>query len=299
MRSALGALLALLSLGGCGHRSREAITLQRMDKVVAQVKREVGYYISQYNRHIPERRATVSAPQAQGEGCGNGTLDFRLTSVVLSLTTTNVSTGSFDGGATIPTGTPLTVDLNASGSNATTNSQKLQFGSSILRNPDYVFVPSKDDPSTFELANTLGALRQSLLRASAAGPCFDASRNDADPANTFTIGFTVKKDLKAGGGIGFEVVKLGGSYERSVETENTVTVTFRPDGVEAAPSNHPRGRRRSPTAWILDAPASRPAAPARPPRPENPHCPNCWQLDPGDTAPTRDLDQALKLLDRH
>ena len=249
-----------------------------------------GFYISGYNRRARDRRQAHPV-LAQTNRCGDGNLDFRLTSVVLSLTTTDVRTASLDAGATISTGTPLTVDLNASGANATTNSQKLEFGSAILRNPDYVFPLNGDDPTTFQLANTLGALQRSLLKASASEPCFDASRSSADPANTFTIGFIVKKDRKAGGGIGFEVVKLGGSYERSVEMENTITVTFRPDEdvPPSRPAHLPVAPRKAPGCGGHPA-----GAPRRRRRPENLVCQGCRQiglLGPGPVPRPRPSSQ--------
>jgi hypothetical protein len=241
MKTAHAAVIPLaLLLGGCATRTGlpevNAIPIDRTDVVVAEVKRQVSLYqykVLELKQHPNEDGALVKAKRKKFV-CGDGEVDFDLTSVLMTLTTTASTSASGTVGANLPIVAPgqsigpsLTVSRNVD------NTQELNFTLyPIPVKPNFTYT-SKDSRSA--ISDALFNLRTSLIRgATFPGACL-ATYNwrdvKTDKGGSFKLGLTVTSDVKGGVDIKLAPVSANVSGEAKSVTGNTLTVMFQQTGI--------------------------------------------------------------------
>ncbi|WP_144023182.1 hypothetical protein [Burkholderia sp. AU15512] len=241
--SNLTVICPLLSvfLWGCG-TTVTAVRLDKVQDVQADIKRQVGVYLVQKNK---ARIATTAA--ADGYWCGNGSVDFDISRVKVTLLTVADTTTS--GNASGKTSPILTIKPSLSLENVSTStlvfSEWLEpdgYYSNIYTNPSLNKSSIDDAP----IAQALLTLRQGLIAAAQRDqvndsqlPCFSAvdrlANAGTDPGDTFTIDIKYLVDANGQVSLGIGPFTVGGGVESKITNQNTIQVSFVPSGAQSIP----------------------------------------------------------------
>ena len=161
-----------------------AIRVERMNAVIAEIKRQVSIFETEIGK-----QRHVSAPRERFN-CGSGNIDFELVSVTMTLTTTTETSA----GGSLGFSAPL-AGAKLNGGRTVTNTQELKFP---LFNapvpPGYVY---KGDGSNAPspISDALLGLRASLIDgAKKPGVCFytyNFHDPEKDEGGTYKLGLTV------------------------------------------------------------------------------------------------------------
>jgi hypothetical protein len=199
----------------------------QLQAVQTDLKRQLGVYLAE--------RETRTPPSGTLD-CGNGKIDFMVTTVTLDLKTTIDWTGGVGGKGTV--GSPISVLLpTATGTHE--NNQHLTFTQTLIP-------PALQDAALFDKANValleskpsaiadaIFALRDGLVTAAMRAPdgprlpCMTVVASDPkNEGGTFIIGINVSSDFS--GSITLGALNWGPEYERKSENDNTLTVSFVP-----------------------------------------------------------------------
>lgn len=154
-RGAIAAILAATTLVGCATTQSshiQPISSSAIQSVVDDMKRQVSVYVAYQN----SKQGTSSVINTSGsKPCGNGLIDFDITSVKLEILTTlesNVSSG-IDVGP-IVSGGGATVKTSFGTGRSFTNTQELVLVSDLLPNRSFAYPGTE----TIESAPIAGSL---------------------------------------------------------------------------------------------------------------------------------------------
>jgi len=159
--------------------------------------------------------------------CGNGLVSYDVTSVKFELVTTTEGTVTAGINASkIPVGTIATLDVGASQSRVTSDSQTLAFTDEVQLSPKYVgyYGGSMDDSP---IAKVLATMAETAI-AGANQPSNICFKSKAGDGNSYKIAISVSDDGKGNIGVGLAPAALTASGELKSTTGNTVTVSFGP-----------------------------------------------------------------------
>jgi hypothetical protein len=240
----------LLGLCGCAEQ-QQVVDISTVPKIQADLKRQIGVYIAA----VAARESYLKAHPSDGAiyWCGNGSLDFQITSVKLDLTTSLDKSDTISGSATVPLVTG-SVGPSVSGTADIANSQELTF-------TEYAFNPAAQpdeirnlsftdkDLESAPIAQSLLALRNGLIAASrkspqgAKGPqaCFSdvpietlligadpPKAGTTDAGNSFKLGVTITDSASEGITLKLGPVSLGNTLNQKMVEANAITVGFKP-----------------------------------------------------------------------
>ncbi|WDD92598.1 hypothetical protein Bsp3421_002616 [Burkholderia sp. FERM BP-3421] len=222
-------------LTGCGS-AVTAIDLSRVQDVQTDIKRQVGVYLVQKTRQPSQKFAS---PKGGGFWCGDGSIDFNITSIKVTLLTKLDTTISGNASGKI---TPvLTIKPSLSTENVATST--LVFNEWLEPSGYYadIYKDTKLQNTSLDdapIAKALLLLRADLIEAaqknSANGdplPCFSALNPlapQADLGNTFQLDITYLTDANGQVQVGVGPFTVGGGVESKLTDENTITVSFVP-----------------------------------------------------------------------
>lgn len=242
-----------------------AIPATRVGDAIFEVKKQLSAYdaaIALYKAH-PELDKDFIAASRKGFKCGKGLIQFEITSVALSLTTTNSSTLGASVGFSVPV-LPGSADISASGSGTVDNTQQLDvavYPAPLKPGFEYTVKASDRAP----LRDELLAVRKGFLDAATQeGACYyDYNYKDkkGDKGNTYKWGLAFTATGSAGVTLKLAPLTAGVSGEAKSVTGNTLTATFAQEslpggglGIGVTASDHGLG-------------APRQKKPPRPPKP--------------------------------
>src|SRR5262245_45179471 len=217
----LPVVISTLVSGCAALNSPQPISTSRIVEVVDDAKRQVSIYMSYQNSH-----RIVSKTRH----CGNALIDFDIKQVKLDLLSTFDATA--EGGISAE-GIPVSyipVGFTLTGSIEGTNTQELIFVAEPLANPNFVYIPSKDEAPA-PLAVTMASLREGLIRESDKPNrvCFRTVKGGGDESsNSFKYAVTVVTDASGKLTLGLAPLTLSASGETKSTTGNTITFTFAP-----------------------------------------------------------------------
>ena len=223
--SARVAMGLLVLTGGCATAPvRQVLDEKAIEKVQADIKRQVGVYLA----------ASAKKPPGEREEfwCGSGSIDFDISFVKAQLTTTVETIKNAGIKAKLPF---KAIEVDPSGSRKTdvTNTQELNYNLWPLARDQQIALP-KGDLETAPIAKVIMSLRDALIasaKKTAPGPqaCF-TDYNPAKPAedagNTFKLGLSFVNDVTGGFEITVWVLDLTNTTETKGTTGNTLTVSF-------------------------------------------------------------------------
>jgi len=238
----------LLTLCGCADQA-QVVDISSIPAIQADLKRQIGLYIAE----VSARETYLNAhPDDQAVyWCGNGSLDFMITSVKLDLTTSLDRSDTISGSASVPL-VNGSVGPAVSGANDVANTQELiftEYAFNPAAQPDEVRnqIVNDQDLATAPIAQSLLGLRNGLIAASrkssGKGPqaCFsdvplETMLKDADPGkggspdsgNSFRLGVTVTRSGSEGLTLKLGPVNLGNTLSQKMTASNTITVAFKP-----------------------------------------------------------------------
>jgi hypothetical protein len=242
-----GAITAALSvfLFGCSH-SQQVVNITSIPEIQADLKREVGVYIAVIAEHEAQyQKVGDQTPY----WCGNGSLDFMISSVKLDVATSTDISNAASGSASLPIGNP---QPSVSYSTDLSNTQELTF-------TEYPWNPAAQDPLVLQIphqpadiaaapiAATLLSLRNGLMAATkkndpnAVQACFsdvpiELLKPETDPSklsaagdgNTFKIGIAFTEQESGGLKIALGPLTLGDTLTNKDVASNSITVSFKP-----------------------------------------------------------------------
>lgn len=229
--------LGALFLPGCQTTPPQRLALDAgaLEKVQANIKREVGIYVANV------ANASKQRPDRSQFWCGSGDIDFDISSVKADLTVTNETIENAGITAKIPF-TAVTIGPSGKAIGDATNTQELIYNLWPLRG-DQQSVQFTDDidlskPAMADkapIAYTLWQLRTALIESDkktmAGGPqaCL-TDYNPASPAgdagNTVKLGLSFVSDKSGGLELTVSVLDITDSFESKGTTGNTLTVSF-------------------------------------------------------------------------
>ena len=217
--------LACISIAGCvtGPPTRQALTQGAIEKVQAEIKRQVGVYIA------------ASAQDSPGDPkefwCGSGNVGFDIASVKVELTVTDETIRNVGIKAKLPYNA-ITVGPSGSLKTDTTNTEVLTYSLWPLDASRQLSLPP-DDIKSAPIAEVLSSLRAGLINSSkrtAPGPqaCFTDYNPDkpSEAGNTFKLGLSFVNDVTGGFELNVWVLDLTATTESKGTTGNTLTVSF-------------------------------------------------------------------------
>ncbi|MER8447118.1 hypothetical protein NKH52_28430 [Mesorhizobium sp. M1066] len=198
------------------------ISRSSIQAVRAEVKRQLSIY-NAYQEDAVRKQLRVSKPMF----CGNGLVSYDVTTMKFEHVTTTEGTISAGVSASkIPVGTAATLDIGASQSRTTSDSQTLTFTDDVQRSPAYVgyYGGSMDDSP---IANVLATMAETAIDG-ANQPTNICFKSRAGDGNSYKIAITVTDDGKGNIGVGLAPAALTASGELKSTTGNTITVSFGP-----------------------------------------------------------------------
>jgi hypothetical protein len=217
--------LAFIAVSGCvtAPPTKQALTQAAMEKVQAEIKRQVGVYLAGSSHNSPGR--------AEDFWCGSGNLGFDIASVKAELTVTDETIHNAGIKAKLPFNA-ITVGPSGSLKTDVTNTQVLTYSLwplDVSQQPD---LPT-GDIKTAPIAEVLSSLRDALINSSkktAPGPqaCFTDYNPDkpSEAGNTFKLGLSFVNDVTGGFELNVWVLDLTATSESKGTTGNTLTVSF-------------------------------------------------------------------------
>ena len=246
-------LLPVIAASACANESpipdkSAAIDGARIDKVLALVKQEIGWFLYdsvQVDTKWPAlltdlgtKNGDVTIPVTPV--CGTGKIQFDVISVNMSFDRSITKTNTANAGFILPFG-PAGIGAKAtpsvSGSQGRTDRQSLSY---IYKPPTLTAfkrvvdtqMPAISDEEFAEqrkdaiIMPALNALRDGLIRTTQYFPCF-TNTNEKDKEQTLTLKVDLVETGKGSLGVKLVVADFGGSQEKTAKTGNTITVNFR------------------------------------------------------------------------
>jgi len=249
MKQAMGSVVLLLALSasGCATKLQKvnAIPVDRIDEVVREVKRQVSVYHSQVNqlKMDPSQDRVLVEAKRRGFVCGEGKIDFEITSVTMTLATTETKSASGSIGFSIPVVPAGSVGPSLSGSRTVDNVQELTIPlHTPLPGKNYVYPGNIEDAP---IATVLLGLRKALIDgATGPGSCmvtYNFRDKPHDKGGTYKLGLTITTTGKASLDIKLAPVAASAAGEAKSVTGNTLLVSFRQAGVFKDPELDPGG----------------------------------------------------------
>lgn len=223
-------LCGALLVAGCQAVPQNEGTPASVSDVVKKIKRDLGRY-QEYNE-----AALADGPL---KNACHGTVGLSIDNVKIQLTTQTDDKTTGTASLTLPVGSG-TFSPSLSSSTETKGSQTLTFSlyPQALENSKSgerrAELLKPIDALEYPIAASLQKLREGLLEASGAKPCFNLTPHagsDGKPAKddggTFAFGFTVINDVNGGGTLKFVVFSVGTTRDSQRQTGNMITVTFK------------------------------------------------------------------------
>lgn len=222
---------------GLSSESGVRVDPKQIDLVLARVKQEIGLFLDD-SVEVDKRWPALLNDLRIKPVCGNGKIDFTITSVKMEFEAVRDVSGGANAGLKIPV-LPSAAAANIS------PSVKANYENSATERVSYAYYPPTlaeykvalargahenipdDVRRTAAILPALNALRDALIRETAHYPCFRSTRaKDPDQEISFQVVLVDDKDVS--GGFDFYIVSLGSSVERKSTGGNTITVSFRP-----------------------------------------------------------------------
>ena len=231
--------LAYLNVTGCQTSGppKQALNTDAISAVQKEIKRQVGVYVL----------ASQAKPDAKAEefACGNGDVDFDISTVKAELTVTTEKSSK----TALTLGIPwngATIGPTGEATKGTTNTQVLTYNLWLTDSNLQAFKDAskaaggQTDMTEAAIASVLLSLRDALIngakkREGELQPCFTNYNPDkpaGDAGHTFKLGLTFVKGGKAGLAIKVGIVDLTAGTEWKSTTGNTLTVAFVQRGLE-------------------------------------------------------------------
>lgn len=235
-RYAIGACLALVSCGSMGGNSASApiahatpsLAGEPFDQVLLRVKQEVGLFQAEsatWHAGLQDEFKRLGIVPR----CGNGDINFNVTSVKMEFATTLDQTESGQLGLKIPFGPAGigNVGPGIKGSSENKGTSTLDYTYYVPASPSPLDpIAEKNIASSAVIAPTLAALRDGLVRATAQLPCMSDTPKDKD--DTFTFAVELTHDTNPTIGFNFAILSASAGFDTSNKRANTITVTFHP-----------------------------------------------------------------------
>jgi hypothetical protein len=221
--------ILLLVVSGCA--SIEAVRVDKVRDVQSDIKRQIGVYLVQ-------KDLQTAADKDKSFWCGNGDVDFDITSIKITLLTAMDTTGSAN--VSVPIPPIVTIKSTLSAEKVATST--LVFNEWL--EPSGYYAKIYDEPSlksaealqNAPIAGALLNLRTALLSAAEKGngnniqlPCFSTSERTgakSDAQNTFTLDIKYVTDGSGGVSVGLGPITAGGNLDLKRTDQNTITVNF-------------------------------------------------------------------------
>ena len=224
MKTPLAAVTALSLMCSAAQAAEALIPGEPLDQVLLRVKQEIGLYQNESASWHDSLPALFEKLGIKPE-CGNGDINFVLKEIKMEFSAVLDRTDKANIGLKVPFASAA-AGAGVSGSTATRRSQTLTYSY-------YVPAQMPADPHFKNLIGdqavilpTLGALRNSLILATARRPCMMNTPPDRD--NTFTFELELTRAASADVGFTFAIPSAGASSDRQRSSGNTITVTFHP-----------------------------------------------------------------------
>ena len=253
LRSSVVALVGSIALTGCATHQL-ALKGDAIGAVQADLKRQIGVYVRAATRgpYWVDERGTVRYIGHDGSEfwCGNGDVDYVVSSIEVDLTTTRDTTAGGNLGFTVPV-QMVTIGGKAAISKEVADVEILKYHlwpyrESAEQLVAYYGLPSSADVDRSPIASAMLTLRNQQVYAAmkmnpsvgepTAGPqpCF----TDYDPVKTvdgekqtFSIGITTTYDASGQLSVGLGPVTLGASGETKSITGQMLLVSFEQRGL--------------------------------------------------------------------
>lgn len=253
MRGLMLSAVAAVSLTGCATHQL-ALKGDAIAVVQADIKRQIGVYVRAATRGpywVDEHGAVRYVGHDRSDfWCGNGDIDYVVSSIYVELTTTKDTTAGGGLGFTVPV-QMITVGAKVAISKEVADLQVLKYylwpyRASAEQLVAYYGFPSAAEIDGAPIASAILSLRNQQvyaamkfnpsIRAAVAGPqsCF----TDYDPVkladgdkHTFSIGITTTYDANGQLSVGIGPVSLGASGETKSITGQTLLVNFEQRGL--------------------------------------------------------------------
>jgi hypothetical protein len=245
----LPALCALALTSGCDEKPSlpEKVIIQgaQVDEVLVRVKKEIGWFLYdgiQVKKEWPQLLTSLGQDGVPvTPKCGNGYVQFNVTSIAMEFNATSDTTDSAKLGLKIPFG-PVAAGAKVGPELSASTQRSINQKISYLYKPpsledfekvvkEQISIRSPEDfakeRENAVILSILNLLRDGLIRATQHYPCFkNLDPNDADQKLTLSLGIT--RNEKAGGEINFYVISGGASHDVKSTGQNQITVSFRP-----------------------------------------------------------------------
>lgn len=254
----------LLSLSACGPQ-QAPIDISAISAVQGEIKRQLLVYMRAAENTPIVAKVNVDGQQTEMDlrslppearrqyfWCGNGNIDYDITSIKAELQTTLVQKIGASAGFTVPI--PVAPSGTITFSRQATNSQTLDYTlwpiPFDLQRDELHQMPAPSDAELrgAQIAQVLLNLRYAQIGAAlkvdpATGvprgqpqACltnFSLAKPADDPKNSYSMGLTIMVSVDGSVSVGVSALKLGLSAGGSTTTGHTLTVTFAQRDVEA------------------------------------------------------------------
>jgi hypothetical protein len=238
-----GSLFLVLLLGsamsGCRSMTppKQALDTAAISAVQSEIKRQVGIYARVSREKIPQDPIQFA--------CGNGNVDFDISTVKAELTVTTARTSKTGLSLEVPWN-GVTISSTGQRTRGATNTQVLTYTLWLADSNLQAFAKenaevSKEEVLDAPIAQVLLSLREALLngaKKSGRGPepCFtnyDPAKPAMDAGNSFKLGLAYDSGRTGGLEIKIGIIDLTSSTEWKSSTGNTLTITFVQRGLAA------------------------------------------------------------------
>ncbi len=204
---------------------------------ISQVQQDLKSQVGQYNAAVQYYRAHRDQDPAFAGGgaftCGDGSIDFDVTSIKVDLATTADDTAKANGSVSLPI---YSLSPTGAVSHEVTNVQELIYVQwpDELKGVDASYLPPTRE-TLRPIAGMLMTLRDGLIAGARSGKSgapvqcfrdFDVAKL-GDAPHSYKMGVTVVNDSQFGISLKLAILSLGASGESKNTDANTITVSFK------------------------------------------------------------------------
>jgi hypothetical protein len=219
-------------LSGCATEAPpQPLDVRLIGEVVAKIKHQVGIYQSKVQS---ERDKNTLVPRDPGDPaplCGDGLVDFNITSVTAALTTKVEINTKGSASISAPLATGIMGGPSGGGGKDATNSQVLTFIEYPVYPVKFPYNPDTDkldDPHNV-VAAALYSYRTALRQSAYFYPCFSTLKDPSkDKENTLVVDVSAVLDQDIGGALNVEFLKLAFDHDQKSTSDHKITFGFRP-----------------------------------------------------------------------
>jgi hypothetical protein len=231
MRAAV-CLLAAALVAGCDDTppkptAAPAFTSAPLEAVFRRVKQEIGLFNYDDQQTRNDWAAYLRRMQAEG-GCAGATpLHFQVSAIRMTFNIVRTNQVSADGKVSLSLPYVVSgIDAGASHDRTTTDAQELTY---VYYPGDTPYLDAGFDRQGAIILNDLDALRDGIVRAGTAKPCFRNTPAGTGQDTSLTFGITLERDDKVEGAVKFlpAALSIGASGESKATSGNTIVVTFK------------------------------------------------------------------------